>query len=371
MNKYPRLLQAFYDTPWAILPSKLGAIHAFLTRAAFLGLDVEDALLSPAAVTEEQRAEWQASAAAAAARAGMAKGSAVAVIQVLGTIANRGSNLEGSGGTSVVAIQRALRAALADDSIGAIVLDIDSPGGSVYGVDELAGEIYAAREQKKIIAVANHLAASAAYYLGVQATEFYAPPTAEVGSIGVWALHLDWSAHLEKEGIKPTIISFGKNKVEGNPFQPISEDTLAHKQARVDEYGAMFIKSVARARGLTGKQVRENFGDGRMFGAAEAKERGLIDGLKTFDQVLQKLGVNTGSPSASAATPAVSGAAAVPPASSRPSSERATESVPAAAAAPAAAVKPSVDSVSSAASALTAVQAARRRLDLERLRISP
>jgi ClpP class serine protease len=57
-------------------------------------------------------------------------------------------------------------AVLADDSVGGILVDIDSPGGSVKGIAEFSEEVYRGRLRKPIMAVANSLAASAAYWIG-------------------------------------------------------------------------------------------------------------------------------------------------------------------------------------------------------------
>ena len=127
---------------------------------------------------------------------------------------------------------------------------LDSPGGSVYGVSELADEIMNARAQKPVIAIANSLAASAAYWIGCSASELYVTPGGEVGSIGVWQAHFDYSQALAAEGVTPTLISAGKYKVEGNPYAPLGEDALGFMQSRVDDYYAVFTKSVARGRGV-------------------------------------------------------------------------------------------------------------------------
>ena len=66
-----------------------------------------------------------------------------------------------------------VRQALADESVSQILIDIDSPGGSVYGVAELAEDILSACSQKPVIAIANSLAASAAYWIGCSAAELY------------------------------------------------------------------------------------------------------------------------------------------------------------------------------------------------------
>jgi ClpP class serine protease len=113
-----------------------------------------------------------------------------------------------------------------------------------------------------------------------------------VGSVGVVSLHLDFSKQAEMEGVKPTWITYGRYKVEGNELEPLGEEARAFLQHRVDEYGEMFVKAVARNRGVNAKEVRENFGQGRMFGAKEAKERGLVDRIATLDETLERLGVN-------------------------------------------------------------------------------
>ncbi|WP_052688250.1 S49 family peptidase [Xanthomonas sp. MUS 060] len=98
----------------------------------------------------------------------------------------------------------ALRQALADDTVSQILIDIDSPGGSVYGVAELADQIQSARSIKPVVAVANSLAASAAYWIGCAAGELYVTPGGEVGSIGVWQAHFDYSQALAADGVTPT-----------------------------------------------------------------------------------------------------------------------------------------------------------------------
>jgi ClpP class serine protease len=76
------------------------------------------------------------------------------------------------------------------------VLDIDSPSGSLRGVGELAEQVYHARARKPVAAVANSVAAGAAYWLARAAGECYVTPSGEVGAIGVLPLHEDWSKAL-------------------------------------------------------------------------------------------------------------------------------------------------------------------------------
>ncbi|MDQ2963225.1 MAG: S49 family peptidase, partial [Pseudomonadota bacterium] len=201
------LLQEALSTPWAIMPDRLPTILAVLARWS-KGIEADANLL---ATIDADRAARD-SRRGAAQRAG---NGAIAVLPMYGIVAQRGGGVDDVSGPGVMSTTRfaaALRAALADETIGGIVIDVDSPGGSVYGVQELADEIYAARAQKPIYAVANTLAASAAYWLGSAASEFYVTPSGEVGSIGVYAAHEDWSKALDIAGIKTTLISAGQHK---------------------------------------------------------------------------------------------------------------------------------------------------------------
>jgi ClpP class serine protease len=114
----------------------------------------------------------------------------IAVLPVYGVLAHRMNLITAmSGGMSTEQLGGAVRAAASDPTISAILLDIDSPGGSVFGVQELADEIYQARQSKPVYAIANATAASAAYWIGSQASEFVVTPSGQVGSIGVVAVH--------------------------------------------------------------------------------------------------------------------------------------------------------------------------------------
>ena len=273
MATYERVLRLVADTPWAIRPHVLAMIVDFLSiRAA-------GEQLTPAEVRERIGA--------GPARRLPERRGAVAVLPVYGVIAPKATMMtEMSGGTSLGAFRQAFSAALQDDRVGGILLDIDSPGGMVEGVPEAAAEIRAARGAKPIIAVANATAASAAYWLGSQADEFYVTPSGQVGSIGVFTAHDDLSRADEMRGIKTTLISAGRFKTEGNPFEPLSEEAREAAQRTVDEFYAMFVDDVAAGRDTTPEAVRNGYGEGRMVTASTAVVEGMADGVATFEEVL-------------------------------------------------------------------------------------
>ena len=215
----------------------------------------------------------------------------VSVIGIRGVISHRANLMSQiSGGTSVEKLTAQFRQAVGDASVKAIVFDVDSPGGSVAGVPELADEIYKARGQKKSIAVANGMAASAAYWLAASAGEMVVIPSGQVGSIGVFAAHEDISKALEAEGIKVSLISAGKYKTDGSPYEPLSDSARADLQSKVDAFYGMFVKSVARGRRVSQDDVRSGFGQGRMVLAAQAMKEGMADRVATMDDTLARLG---------------------------------------------------------------------------------
>lgn len=280
------LLSEFASTPWAIQPERLPLMAAVLARWATAGV-------APQPVMESVRADvatYEARRGDASTRS--ARGN-IAVLPLYGTVVQRTTASDEMSGGGLMSIQRytqQLRAAVADDSVSGVLMDIDSPGGSVYGVQELAAEIMAARSSKPIYAVANSLAASAAYWIGAAASEFYVTPGGQAGSIGVYMAHRNIAAALEKEGVEIKLISAGKFKTEGNPYGPLSEEAEAYMQSSVDNYYGAFTRGVAKARGVDVAQVREGMGQGRVLSAADAVSAGMADGVMTFDDVLGKLG---------------------------------------------------------------------------------
>ena len=217
----------------------------------------------------------------------------IAVIPVMGPLSYRPTFL-GSlfGWSNTATITEEIRSAVDNPNIREIALLIDSPGGSVYGVEEAAEAVYQGRARKPITAYAAPLAASAAYWIGSAASRFYAMPSAEVGSIGVIAVHLDHSKALQGEGIQPTVISSGRFKAEGNPYEPLHADARTEMQRRVDEIHDRFVRDVARNRGVTVSRVAEQFGQGRAYQGREAHSRQMIDG--TAATLLEALRASTG-----------------------------------------------------------------------------
>jgi len=293
--KYERIVQAMCDTSWAIMPSKLQAI------VEFIQLKVEGLSLSPDDIESLTHQSVSLKAEIFETNksfegAEQSTGGKIAVLPIHGTISHRVNMMNSiSGGVSTESLGKEFAALVDNPEIGTIILDIDSPGGAVSGIEELGDQIFRARDKVKIVASANSLAASAAYWLGSQAHEFTVTPSGEVGSIGVIAVHESVFKSNEKEGKEITVIKAGKFKADNSPLELLTEEAHAAIQERVDERYETFITAIARGRNIDYQSVIDHFGEGRVVGAKSAMKKGMVDAVETLDETVARLGGTPGS----------------------------------------------------------------------------
>jgi capsid assembly protease len=260
------------NTPLLITPAKFDAILQFLGPR--IGLEIPEHVAAADLSKPKSRRNDS--------------GDGIGVILVHGTLVHRSSGFDGySGLTSYETIRSQFREAVVDSSIEAILLDIDSPGGEVAGVFDLVDEIYAARGVKPIYAVANESAFSAAYAIASAADRVFLPRTGGVGSIGVLYVHADRSGFNEKTGFKYTPIFAGARKNDFSPNDPLSEEARSLAQSQIDEIYGVFVRTVARNRGISEARVRAT--DAAMFQGEGAVSQGLADEVRSFVEVLETI----------------------------------------------------------------------------------
>lgn len=275
-RSYRNIVRAITETPWAILPSTFMAIREVIA------LRVDGHQLSVQEI--EQRISG------GPGRGRAQTSGAVAVVPLYGVLVPRANVMTAmSGGTSLQQFGAALSQAASNPEVGSILIDVDSPGGAVELVTETAAMVRAAGKKKPIVAVANTMAGSAAYWIASQAGELIVTPSGMVGSVGVFASHEDLSGMQEKAGVDTTLISAGRFKTEGHPFGPLDDEARATIQSLVDGHYAQFVADVAKGRGVRRDDVRGGFGEGRMVPAATAVTEGMADSVGTFDETLSRL----------------------------------------------------------------------------------
>ncbi|KKK75036.1 hypothetical protein LCGC14_2877770, partial [marine sediment metagenome] len=176
---------------------------------------------------------------------------------------------------------------VSDDSVKAIVLDIDSPGGVAFGIEQFANLVFEARAVKTIVSITSTMMASAAIWIGAAAEYIYI--TGEVvmtGSIGVVINHIDVSELEKMFGIKTTEITAGKFKRIASSFKPLSEEGRAELQSQVNHVNSAFVADIARFRRVDVETVSSKMADGRTFLGSQGIEAGLIDEIISAEELI-------------------------------------------------------------------------------------
>lgn len=209
----------------------------------------------------------------------------VAIIPVHGTLVQRSGWLDAmSGVTSYETLRGWVDAAMADQAVKSLVLDIDSGGGEVAGCFDFVDHLYGLRGRKPIVAVANEAAYSAAYAIASAADQIWLTRTAGVGSVGVIAKHVDRTAANAQAGRKVTTIFAGPRKADLDPDQPLTDAARDMLQTEVDRVYGIFAGTAARNRGMSVEEITA-LESGVRFGP-EAVAAGLADKVGTLEEAV-------------------------------------------------------------------------------------
>jgi signal peptide peptidase SppA len=283
------LIDKIAGRPWAVDGRLAAQVRAIVVRDGFSGLRALAELKGGIhAFDEDERNERQ----AARRGGGRQRAGGIAVVRVIGTMTQRAEVINSVETRSTASVAEEVAEAVADSEVDAVVLEIDSPGGEVFGVPEAWAAIRAAAKQKPVVASANSLMASAALYVASAASEIWVTPSGEVGSVGVYALHVDASKALEDMGEKWEFVEADDSpyKVEGNPAAPLSVEGRAQIKKAVNRYMGYFVRDLAKGRGVSEHHVKEKFGKGRMLGPEEAVAARLVDRVGTLEQAIRRAG---------------------------------------------------------------------------------
>jgi len=208
-----------------------------------------------------------------------------AIIKVDGVLLRDGPEwFDDYGIARMSAIGKKIRAAMNASEAQMIILDFDSPGGTVNGTEELAGVVAQAAESKFVLAYTAGMMASAAYWIGSHASAIYATPSSTVGSIGVIAAHVDYTAAREQMGVVVQVFRSGELKAPGAFNTSLTDQQAAHIQSQIDAMALKFYETVDRER--PGKINAEHM-DGRTFDGESAVAAGFVDGnVMSLDEIL-------------------------------------------------------------------------------------
>lgn len=288
MKNYPHLSSRVFNTPLMMHPGKLDAILAGVGDR-LLGQPVQLPSGLATAAAQLLPADMFATTRATPHDDGYMVADGVAVISAMGALVHR-SRFDSADCSSFLGyneLAAKLESAHNDPAVHAILQVYDSPGGEVSGAFEYADRVMAMRGKKPMWAIADSMAASAAYLGGSAFDQLSVSATGYVGSIGVVMRHVDMSQRLKNEGIVITDIFAGDRKVDGNAHQPLPPEVLARLQDEVNALYELFVGAVVRQTDLSAAAVRAT--QAETYRGQNAVNKGLAARVATTDQLIQEL----------------------------------------------------------------------------------
>lgn len=211
----------------------------------------------------------------------------VAVVSVTGTMMKAETSF--GDGASTVAVRAALRAAVRDPNVSAILMQWDTPGGTVAGTSDLAAEIRAAAAAKPMSGYIEDMCASAGYWGASQCGFIACGPASIGGSIGTFMRVADSSAAAKEAGVDVYVVKAGDFKGAGTPGTEVTDEQLAEWQRMINSLNTQFVNdALINGRGMSAEQAKI-LADGRVHVGQELKTLGLVDAVQSFDDTVRQL----------------------------------------------------------------------------------
>ncbi len=192
-----------------------------------------------------------------------------------------GMTNETSDAVAVVEIEGPVNTALADDveseltsirgneSVGAVVLKIDTSGGAPVASERIYKAVQRTGEEMTVIASVQEISASGGYYAMAPADEIYVLPTSLVGSIGLNAP--------SPRTTSPISGPSGPDKVGGNAIEGWAE-----RQTLADT----FVNAMMAERGETFRMPREEVAKADVYLGTEAVRNGFADEIGSLNEAI-------------------------------------------------------------------------------------
>lgn len=205
-------------------------------------------------------------------------------------------------------VKEQLRRAAEDESIKAIVLEVNSPGGTVGGANAISDgiEYYQQVTGNPVYTHITDLGASGGYWIAATTDMIFAETGSAVGSIGVimgpFVTYNDVVAEggvfggVQTEGgIDYRYFTGGEYKDTGSPYRPLTEEEEEHWQTVLSNEYAIFVDHIARNRDLTPAFIRETV-KAFPYETVRALELGLIDSIGSREDTYFALMASAGIP---------------------------------------------------------------------------
>jgi protease-4 len=187
---------------------------------------------------------------------------------------------------SLTGLVMQFKKAKVDKRIKAIMLEVNMSGVGWGKAEEIRDAITDFRSSGKPVYAYVEFGLNKEYYIATACDKIIVPPPGELFINGLAADVMFFRGSLDKLGIYPDIYQIGKYKSAGDMFTQ-KQMTDAHREyinSMLDDLYGRYVNAIAQARHKTPDEVRTLI-DNAPYGAAKAKEAGLVDDVLYKDDV--------------------------------------------------------------------------------------
>lgn len=174
------------------------------------------------------------------------------------------------------------------DHVTAVLINMNCPGGQASGTQMMA-QALRNLEVPTATLVNDGMAASGGYWLASQTQKLYASnKTSSVGSIGAYMSFYDIREYLNKEGVTEHSVYSKYSDDKNKDYLDALEGEYDGIRTKLDFLVEAFVEQVQEARNISAAPGEGPF-SGKMYFAEEAREIGLIDGIRSKEEVVEEL----------------------------------------------------------------------------------
>lgn len=213
----------------------------------------------------------------------------IAIIEVEGLLLNaKGGGLLQPTENPLSLFTQQLEKAADDSDVRAVVLRVNSPGGAVATSDTMYDEVLKFRKNtgKPVIASAQEIDASGAYYVSCACDKILVHPAGVIGSIGVIFETFEFERTMNMLGIQANVIKSAEYKDIGSPFRHMTDQERAIFQDMVNQFFARFKGVVTANRPIHDPDLLAKVSTGNVFTSSDAVELHLADEVGRLDDAV-------------------------------------------------------------------------------------
>jgi protease-4 len=244
--------------------------------------EVESALKKRVGTPEKDKLKYVTSARyrdVSPSEAGLEEGKdVIALVYSVGLIVAGKGGEDNQGSEPII---KAIKRAVEDPKVKAILLRVDSPGGAGMGCDYVRREVERAREKKPVIVSMSDVAASGGYWVSMDATAIVAQPTTATGSVGIYSVVPNLAGLYEKIGYNDETFKQGAHADAIIGARKMSEEEAKAFDTDLFHSYTRFVDLAAKGRHKGFDEMQE-LAQGRTWYGTQALEKGLVDKLGGF-----------------------------------------------------------------------------------------